>query len=148
MIEAQVLGKDQDLSLGHYLKEWLAHTRGRVRASTYRGYESLIRCYALPALGEVPLLELSPFHVQRLYSSLLQPERGLSAGTVLNLHLVLTQALSQAVRWGILTANPASGAQPPRARRPEPRVLDAATASRILRALGGNSLELPCALAL
>src|SRR2546422_8356328 len=72
MIEAQVLGKDQDSSLGHYLKEWLAHTRGRVRASTYRGYESLIRCYALPALGEVPLLELSPLHLQRLYSSLLE----------------------------------------------------------------------------
>ena len=98
MIEAQALGKVQDPSLGHYLKEWLAHTRGRVRASTYRGYESLIRCYALPALGEVPLLELSPLHLQRLYSSLLTPERRLSAGTVLNLHLVLTQALGQAVR--------------------------------------------------
>src|SRR5881409_3723950 len=119
MIEAQALGKVQDPSLGHYLKEWLAHTRGRVRASTYRGYESLIRCYALPALGEVPLLELSPLHLQRLYSSLV-PERRLSAGTVLNLHLVLTQALGQAMRWGILERNPAKGAQPPRPVRPEP----------------------------
>ncbi|MGH2661038.1 MAG: N-terminal phage integrase SAM-like domain-containing protein [Actinomycetota bacterium] len=57
MIEAAVLGKDQDLSLGQYLQEWLAHARGRVRVSTYRGYESLIRCYALPALGEVRLSE-------------------------------------------------------------------------------------------
>jgi hypothetical protein len=88
MIEAQVLGKDQDASLGHYLKEWLAHARGRVRATTYQGYEYLIRCYALPALGEVSLSELSPLHIQRLYSSLLVPERRLSAGTVLNLHLV------------------------------------------------------------
>ncbi len=94
MIEASVLGKDQDPSLGHYLQEWLAHTRGRVRATTYQGYESLIRCYALPALGEVPVYELSPLHLQRLYSSLLVPERRLSAGTVLNLHLVLTQAVA------------------------------------------------------
>ena len=61
MIEAAVLGKDQDSSLGHYLKEWLAHARGRVRATTYAGYEYLIRCHAVPALGEVPLTELSPF---------------------------------------------------------------------------------------
>src|SRR5712692_11864145 len=104
MIEAAVLGKDQDPCLSEYLREWLAHTRGRVRATTYQGYESLIRLYASPALGEVPLSEVSPLHLQRLYSSLLVPERHLSAGTVLNLHLVLTQALGQAVRWGILAS--------------------------------------------
>jgi len=43
MIEARVLVKDQDRSLDHYLKEWLAHVRGRVRATTYQGYEYLIR---------------------------------------------------------------------------------------------------------
>jgi hypothetical protein len=90
MIEAHVLEKDQDPSLGNYLKEWLAHARGRVRVTTYSGYEYLIRVHAVPALGEVPLSELSPLHFQRLYSSLLAPERHLSAGTVLNLHLVLT----------------------------------------------------------
>ena len=143
MIEAAVLEQPQDPSLGHYLGEWLAHTRGRVRASTYQGYESLIRCYALPALGEVPLYELSPLLIQRLYSSLLVPERRLSAGTVLNLHLVLTQALGQAVRWGILERNPAKGAQPPRPVRPEPVVVDPSLASRIVAALQGSAVELP-----
>jgi integrase len=148
MIEAAVLGKDQDPSLGHYLQEWLAHTRGRVRATTYAGYESLIRCYALPALGEVPLSELSPLHLQRLYSSLLVPERRLSAGTVLNLHLVLTQALGQAVRWGICASNPVKGAQPPRPVRPEPVVVDRDLAKRIVAALDGSAVELPGMLAI
>src|SRR6266496_2604890 len=112
-------------SVGDYLADWLSHSRGRVRPKTYEGYEGLIRLYALPRLGPVPLPALHPLHLQRLYSELLAPGRGLSTGTVLNLHLVLTQALSQAVRWGLLTANPAQGAQPPRARRPEPRVVDA-----------------------
>ncbi|MBA3728154.1 MAG: site-specific integrase, partial [Actinobacteria bacterium] len=143
MIEAGVLGKTQDLSLGQYLQEWLAHARARVRATTYRGYESLIRLYAVPALGEVSLSELSPLHLQRLYSSLLVPERRLSAGTVLNLHLVLTQALGQAVRWGILASNPAKGAQPPRPRRPEPVVVDPSLAERIVAALEGSAVELP-----
>ncbi|MGH2358921.1 MAG: tyrosine-type recombinase/integrase [Candidatus Limnocylindria bacterium] len=148
MIEAEVLGKDQDLSLGQYLKEWLAHARGRVRTSTYEGYESLIRCYAVPALGTIPLSELSPLDVQRLYSSLLEPGRRLSAGTVLNLHLVLTQALGQAVRWGMLERNPVKGAQPPRPVRPEPVVVDPALACRIVAALSGSAVELPGILAI
>ena len=41
MIEAQVLGEDQDPSLDRYLHEWLAHARGRVRVTTYTGYEYL-----------------------------------------------------------------------------------------------------------
>src|SRR2546428_8252568 len=143
MIEAQVLGEDQDPSLGRYLHEWLAHARGRVRATTYTGYEYLIRVHAVPALGEVRLSELSPLHFQRLYGSLLSPERHLSAGTVLNLHLVLTQALGQAVRWGILGKNPVKGAQPPRPVRPEPVVVDRALAHRIVAALEGSVVETP-----
>jgi integrase len=148
MTEAKVLDKSQDLSVGQYLLEWLSHTRGRVRASTYRGYESLIRCYALPGLGQIPLSQLSPLEIQHLYSSLLAPERRLSAGTVLNLHLVLTQALGQAVRWGMLEHNPAKGAQPPRPARPEPVVVDEALASRIVTALAGSSVELAGILAI
>src|SRR2546427_6814859 len=143
MIEAQVLGEDQDPSLDRYLHEWLAHARGRVRATTYTGYEYLIRVHAVPALGEVRLSELSPLHIQHLYSSLLSPERHLSAGTVLNLHLVLTQALGQAVRWGLCASNPAKGAQPPRPRRPEPIVIDQAMARRIVGALSGSPVALP-----
>ena len=143
MIEAQVLGEDQDPSLDRYLHEWLAHARGRVRATTYTGYEYLIRVHAVPALGDVPLSELSPLHFQRLYSSLLSPERHLSAGTVLNLHLVLTQALGQAVRWGIVDKNPVKGAQPPRPVRPEPVVVDQVLAHRIVAALEGSAVETP-----
>jgi integrase len=148
MIEAAVLATEKDPSLALYLKEWLAHVRGRVRVTTYLGYESLIRCYVLPALGEVPLSEITPLHIQRLYSSLLLPERHLSGGTVLNLHLVLTQSLGQAVRWGIIEKNPVKGAHPPRPVRPEPVVIDPAMASRIVAALHGEAVELPAMMAI
>jgi len=135
-----------DLSTGEYLHQWLSHARGRVRPKTYEGYEGVIRLYASPALGEIPLERLHPLHLQQLYGAL--TERGLSGGTVLNLHLVLTQAMSQAVRWGLLAHSPAAGAQPPRPRRPEQRVVDPAMAGRILHAAAGTPMELPCAMAL
>lgn len=137
------------IGTGDYLGQWLAHIRGRVRAKTYEGYEGLVRLYAVPGIGNVELAQLRPLHLQSLYASLLtERDPPLSSGTVLNLHLVLTQSLGQAVRWELLSSNPAAGAQPPRARRREFTVIDAPLAARILDAVAGSSLELPCAIAI
>ena len=135
-----------ELLTGEYLSQWLRHCRGRLRPKTHEGYQGLIRLYASPALGEVPLSRLHPLHLQECYATLL--ERGLAGGTVRNLHLVLAQALSQAVAWGLIERSPACGAQPPRARRPEPVVVDPALAARILHAVAGTPMELPAVLAL
>jgi integrase len=72
----------------------------------------------------------------------------LAGGTVLNLHLVLNQALGQAVRWQLLSANPASGVQPPRPKRSQRIAVDPELAQRLLDSTAGTTYELPCALAL
>jgi integrase len=138
-----------DQVTAHYLEDWLAHIRGRVRARTFQGYEGLIRLYALPALGDLPLRDVGPLDLQSLYSFLLQErEPTIAAGTVLNLHLVLTQAFGQGVKWGLLDRSPAAGAQPPRPRRPEPVAVDASLAARMLAAAEGHPIETPLAIAL
>ena len=127
LLDAPDLREQAPLSLGDYLDSWLAHVRGRVRAKTYDGYECLIRLYVPAELRELALAAVSPLDLQRMYSALLA--RGLSAGTVVNLHLVMTQALSPAVRWGLISSNPAFGAQPPRPRRPERVAVDGVLAA-------------------
>ncbi len=149
MAEPAALLGDLDepgLTAGAYLTSWLGHARGRVRAKTYKGYEGVIRLYALPGLGSVVLKDVHPLVLQRVYSELLA--RGLSGGTVLNLHLVLTQAFAQAARWGLVPVNPAAGAQPPRPRRPEQAVMDPALAERIMAAAQGTFFEVLAALAI
>jgi integrase len=138
------------LTVGAYLADWLAHVRTRVRPTTYDGYEVLIRLHLAPALGAALLSDIRPLDIQHLYGQLLAPQgkRALASGTVLNAHLVLTQALGQAVRWGLLGANPAAGAQPPRPRRAELHSVDAELAGRILVAAMGSGIELPVALAI
>jgi len=141
----------ESITVAAYLERWLAHARTRVRPATYDGYESLIRCHISPTLGYHRLADLHPLHLQDLYTDRLAPtttRRVLSASSVLNLHLVLTQALQQAVRWQLLTTNPAHGAQPPRPRRPEPIVATGDTLQRILKHLRGHPLELPATIAL
>ena len=138
------------LTVGRFLQDWLAHVSGRVRRVTFEGYEVLVRRHALPSLGEVELAELTPLRLQALYSGLLaggEHRKSLAGGTVLNLHLVLTQALSQAVRWQLLPSNPAAGAQPPRPRRSPRLVADPDLVQRLLAVTSGTTFELPCALA-
>src|SRR6266705_1202516 len=141
------------LSTGDYLESWLSQVRGRVMGRTYQGYAGLLRRYEITLLGEVPLRELHPLHLQHLYGRLLESGAGgyreqLSASTVLNLHRVLVQSLGWAERFGLIERSPARAARPPRPHRAEPRVVDPALASRILDAASGTRLELPVALAL
>jgi integrase len=139
-------------SVAAYLERWLAHARARVRvrALTYEGYEALLRRHALPRLGNLKLDELSPLQIQDLYRELLAGSEAsgpLSAGTVLNLHLVLTQAFGQAVRWQLLAANPVAGTQPPRPRRAPRLLVDPALLARLLASVAGSWLEAPAAIA-
>jgi integrase len=132
-----------------YFDQWLGHVRTRVRRKTWEGYEVLLRRYARTALGEMALGAVTPLDIQRLYGELMsREERPLAGGTVLNLHLVLTQCFGQAVRWGMLDRSPTMGAQPPRPRRSEPAVIDAALARRLLEAVAGTPYELPAQIAL
>jgi integrase len=142
-------GTDDAPTVASYLNRWLAHMKGRVRARTWEGYEYLVRLHALPRLGEIAITDLGPLDLQDLYAELTaDPDKHLSPGTVLNLHLVLHQALAQAVRWGMLMTNPADGAQPPRARRPERLAVDERLAATILERLHGHPIELPVAIAI
>ncbi|MGH2680680.1 MAG: N-terminal phage integrase SAM-like domain-containing protein [Actinomycetota bacterium] len=74
---AESLTSAEELSVGDYLQQWLAHVAGRVRPKTLDGYRGLIRLYASPGLEKLRLVELKPLDVQGLYSELMG--RGLSA---------------------------------------------------------------------
>lgn len=134
-----------------FLCRWLTHIRSRVRPTTYEGYEALIRCHAIPLLGKNALSQLHPLDLQEAYAQLLeggQQGRPLSPGSVRNLHLVLAQALKQAVRWQVLPASPAAGAQPPRPRTHMHTTTDPELLQRILNQLEGHPLKLPVAIAI
>ena len=115
-----MVGRDQEL--GRYLGEWLeGSVRPSVRPKTWEDYDLCVR-RLLPLLGTVRLRALTPERLQLAYARLL--ERGLSARTVAQTHMVVRRALKQAVLWRLLPYNPSDGVKAPRAARPEVRVLD------------------------
>ena len=110
-------------TVGAYLlDQWLPATAPpRVRYETWNDRRSNLELYVLPRIGGVALQELSPAHLNRLYTDLLKKGgsvrvAGLSPTSVRRVHALLRKAFNDAVRWGLIERNPALKADPPPAR--------------------------------
>jgi integrase len=96
--------------MSEHLTEWLD---GQVylRPSTKASYRAHIEKYLIPAFGCDTVSQLSPPQVERFAHDL--AARGLAAGTVQRVLATLRSALGNAVRIGLIPANPASGIRVP-----------------------------------
>ncbi|MDX1468940.1 MAG: site-specific integrase [Acidimicrobiia bacterium] len=108
--------------------QWLPLTKTRVKPTTYDSYERNLRLHVLPSLGSLRLRQVTPSTLNRLYSDLLANghktrEGGLSAKTVRYIHTIVHRALADAVDTGLLAANVASRAKPPRVQSAAPAVI-------------------------
>ncbi|KAF0248737.1 MAG: integrase family protein [bacterium] len=121
------------MTLGEYFDKWLAvAAKPRLKERSYTDYEDLLRRYVREPLGSKKLSDIRPLDIQKLYTSL--QEKGLSARTVKYTHAVLSSALKQAVRWQMLSQNPASLAELPRQERKEMKTLSPEDATKFLQA--------------
>ena len=97
--------------LRDYLPAWLAGAKGRLRPSTHRGYDLVVRLHLVPALGHVPLNRLTPDVIERAYAGM--ASAGKSPALVASAHRRLSKALADATRRGLISRNPASLVTPP-----------------------------------
>jgi integrase len=119
------------MSLNDYLDKWLETVKTQVRVRTAQNYKDILGTYARPILGHRRLSDIKPLDVQALYSSLM--ERGLSANTVRNAHVILKSAFKQAVGWRMIPFSPVADVKPPKkAKRREIQVLSPEDAKRFL----------------
>jgi integrase len=108
-------------TLGQYIDYWLGTIKPRVRPQTYLNYTTLIDTHIRPRMGRRRLTGLTPLDVQSLYTRM--ESAGLSTRTVNYVHFLLNRALNQAVRWDLLSRNPATHTHRPkhvRTRRIQP----------------------------
>jgi integrase len=100
--------------LSEYLDYWLEHVvKPELRASTYAGYETMVRQHIKPALGRKYLDALTPIDVRRFVTELRIKHtdgrgggpRVLSPRMVQFAHAVLRNALSSAAREELVTRN-------------------------------------------
>lgn len=123
----------------------------KLRERTLTDYKSIIRLYLVPALGYLRIDKITAMHIQEMITQL-REERKLAAPTIRKAHVVLSSALHQAVRWGMLAHNPAPSVELPRSnrgrRREQIRVLSPSDAARFLNAARGTRWGIVFVLAL
>lgn len=112
-------------NLGNFLEQWLKdYAWPNLAPRTAEGYEHIIRRHLIPGLGNIPLTQLKPEHLQQYYAQKLSDGRcdgkgGLNPRTVRHHHVALHNALQSAVKWGRLSRNPSDAVSPPRCQRSE-----------------------------
>ena len=134
------------MTVGEYLNRWLRdYAEAKVSLRTWVRYRGIVDRHLAPNLGHLRLGELRPAHIQALYGLALRDggrvdgkSGGLSPRTVLHIHRVLRQALSWAVKWQLVTRNPADAVSPPRPNRPEMRTLNVEETERLLISAEGS----------
>jgi integrase len=97
-------------------------------------------------IGKKKLAEIRPLDIQSLYSKM--QARGLSARTVRYTHAVLNSALKQAIKWGLLSKNPAALVDLPKRERKEMAALSPEEAGRFITAAAEDDWGLVFNLAL
>ena len=130
--------KPNKITLGEWLEQWcesfvIMNTTPR----TYVSYRSIIDRHLKPGLGSIALSRLEPQQIQAYYADKLTKGRvdgkgSLSNRSVLYHHRILSKALDQAVKMGLVVRNVAKLITPPRVARAKINVLDADKASRFL----------------
>ena len=133
-------------TVGYYMAQWLEASKPTVRERTWRGYEVYVRRHVLPTLSAIPLVKLTPQHLQLLYAKKL--EEGLTSTSVHHLHAVLHQALDAALRLGLVQRNVCEMVEVPRLRHHEITTLSEAEAQTLLATSHGDRLEALYVLAL
>lgn len=131
------------------VREWLAHKEGKISARTLANGRRYLNLYVLPSIGRRKLSDLTLREIDQLYATmhagkLPAPEnapgwRGkpLGARTIQMAHGALSQALSQAVKWGMIPFNPASEATLPKGKSVEKRALSTHERARFIAASDG-----------
>lgn len=101
--------QDDKRTLKEYLEEWLKHIELEVKPRTIESYTWLCNKYVIPSLGGVKLIKLTPQHVRKLIQD--QHEK-VSAVSANKCRAVLSQAMRQAVRDGLIHRNPCDATKP------------------------------------
>jgi integrase len=139
-------------TVAEYLDKWLEHVKSQVSPRTAERYGELARKNIAPLIGSIALTKLTPMAISTAYSTALVSGRrdgggGLAPRTVHHCHRVLKQALAQAVRWELLSRNPADAVDPPKVERTTMITYDLKQTGELIGAIRGTGLFMPTLLA-
>ncbi len=121
-IKTQTFVEPHKITVESWMETWLnEYKKDNIRPSTFSSYESIVRVHIKPNIGKAYIRELKPEQIQRFYNE--RKSSGLSARTIRNIHVILHEALDQAMRNNLVVRNVSEATTLPKQEKKEMRVL-------------------------
>ena len=120
---------DSGLLFGECVKIWLQHKALTVRENTLASYRIMVRVHIIPALGDIPLGELTRQHIQSYFDSL---KDTVSASTMRKHRVVIHGVLEDACLDDLISVNVCDRVRLPKRKRFEGKALDETEVARLL----------------
>jgi len=104
--------KPSKTTFAEYLERWLQdYAKPNISPRGYERYAGIIKKYFIPEMGNIPLTQLKPEHIQGHVRTM--RDHGLKPETIRFHHAVIHKALQTAVKWDLLHRNAADGVDMP-----------------------------------
>ena len=110
----------------------------KLKATTVRDYQYMLKQYIAPHVGEVRVAQLEPLHIEQMQTNLARA--GIGPRTILHARGLLASALKQALRWGLVARNVAELVDAPRTGKVKRRTWTPEQARAFLKAARGERL--------
>jgi integrase len=119
--------KPKQATFAELAQRWRDSHYPDLSCSAVETYESHLRIHILPVLGKLRIQDIRPLDVEAVKHNVVKAGR--SQKLALNVFRTTSLILKQAVRWQLLSRNPADAVEPPKARKfvpntPSPKQLE------------------------
>ena len=122
------------VKVGDWMETWIEkHKAPKLTPSTLTSYRTNFRLHIKPYLGNIPLKELSTYHIQRCLDSI-----DGSYSTFVKNQNIIHGALEKAVELGMILRNPCKGVTFPKDDTEKMRVLTQDEQERFIKELDGE----------
>jgi len=134
-----VLADPSRTTLESWCTHWIQNIARPGKETTWYSYRNTLNKWVIGSReGQIPLEKLTPVHLERIQARM--REAGRAEATILNMHHIVSKALSDAVDRGALGSNPAQRAATPKAAAFNPQVISPTKARELIRAASQDSL--------
>jgi integrase len=153
-IQISMYVEPNKITMEQWLETWLyEYKKSSVRPTTFESYEYIVRVHINPKIGRLYLKDLKAEQLQKLYNEKFSKGRsdgkgGLSSRTVRYIHILIHEALDQAVMNNLISKNVSEFTKLPMQKKAEMRVLTAEEQQKFLNALDDERLRASFILAL
>lgn len=133
------------VTVEEFLKSWLENHSHHLKPLSIRDYRAHIARYIVPAIGKIPLGQIRPTHIEKMYVDLLTSGgakgSGISPRTVHYTGTILSKAFKYAVEVeGILAFNPVTRVKKPRSKSKRNDPFSPSEMREFLKALADHRL--------